>query len=49
MLATLGVHSIDDLFDEIPSHLKIAPSTAIPPGLTEMEMSRITEERAGEN
>ena len=48
MLATLGVHSIDDLFDEIPSHLKIAPSTAIPPGLTEMEMSRITEERADE-
>ena len=49
MLATLGVHSIDDLFDEIPSHLKIAPSTAIPPGLTEMEMSRITEERADKN
>lgn len=49
MLATLGVHSIDDLFDEIPSHLKNAKLNHIPSGLTEMEMARITEQRGQEN
>jgi glycine dehydrogenase subunit 1 len=49
MLATLGVHTIDDLFDEIPSHLKNAELNHIPSGLTEMEMKRIMEARGQEN
>jgi glycine dehydrogenase subunit 1 len=49
MLATLGAHSIDDLFDEIPSHLKNAELNQIPSGLTEMEMTRIAEQRGQEN
>lgn len=49
MLATLGVHTIDDLFDEIPSHLKTTELNHIPSGLTEMEMKRIMETRAEEN
>jgi glycine dehydrogenase subunit 1 len=43
MLATLDVHTIDDLFNEIPSHLKTAELSAIPSGLTEMEIKRIIE------
>lgn len=49
MLATLGVHSINDLFDEIPTHLKIAELKHISSGLTEMEMQRIMEARGQEN
>ena len=49
MLATIGVHTIDDLFDEIPSHLKNTELSAIPSGLTEMEMTRVIQERAQEN
>ncbi len=49
MLATLEAHSIDDLFDEIPAHLKIAQLASIPFGLTEMEVTKIIEERASEN
>src|ERR1043165_538522 len=49
MLATLGVHTTDDLFDEIPSHLKTAELNYVSSGLTEMEMTRITEQRGQEN
>jgi glycine dehydrogenase subunit 1 len=49
MLATLGVHTIDDLFDEIPSHLKNAQLNHISSGLTEMEMKRIMETRGQKN
>lgn len=49
MLATLGAHSIDDLFNEIPAHLKITELTAIPSGLTEMAMGKVMQTRADEN
>ncbi|MES2142413.1 MAG: aminomethyl-transferring glycine dehydrogenase subunit GcvPA [Pseudomonadota bacterium] len=49
MLATIGVHAIDDLFDEIPVSLKNTTLKGIPSGLTEMELSRIIQERAHEN
>ncbi len=49
MLATIGAHSIDDLFDEIPAHLKNTTLKGIPTGLTEMEMARVMRERAQEN
>ncbi len=45
MLATLGVYTIDDLFDEIPSHLKTTELNYVSSGLTEMERTLITEQR----
>jgi glycine dehydrogenase subunit 1 len=49
MLATIGAHSIDDLFDEIPSQLKNTELTDIPNGLSEMELARVIRERAQKN
>ena len=46
MLETIGANSIDDLFDEIPEHLRAAVMDAIPSGMTEMEVSRLMRERA---
>jgi glycine dehydrogenase subunit 1 len=41
MLAECGVTSIDELFDEIPGSLISKPLSAIPEGLSEMEVSRL--------
>ncbi|MES2998960.1 MAG: aminomethyl-transferring glycine dehydrogenase subunit GcvPA [Pseudomonadota bacterium] len=49
MLATIGDPTIDDLFDEIPPHLKSAELASIPAGLTEMDMARLIQERTQEN
>lgn len=46
MLAALGVTSLADLFDEIPSHILAKPLQDIPAGLTEMEVQRIMADRA---
>ena len=46
MLETIGANSIDDLFDEIPEHLRAAVMDAIPSGMTEMEISRLMRQRA---
>jgi glycine dehydrogenase subunit 1 len=46
MLDTIGARSIDDLFDEIPAALKTRALEGVPPGLNEMEISRIMHERA---
>ncbi|MFC4727687.1 aminomethyl-transferring glycine dehydrogenase subunit GcvPA [Coralloluteibacterium thermophilus] len=46
MLATIGVADIETLFDEIPASLKAKSLTAVPEGLTEMEVSRLMRERA---
>jgi glycine dehydrogenase subunit 1 len=46
MLAEIGVASVDELFDEIPGNLKSARLTAIPEGLSEMQVSRLMRERA---
>ena len=46
MLAAIGVNAIDDLFDEIPASLRSAALTRVPPGLTEMEITRLMQERA---
>ncbi len=48
MLDSIGVNSIDDLFDEIPAHLRTAVMEAIPQGMTEMEVSRLMHQRADE-
>ncbi|MCK5395536.1 MAG: aminomethyl-transferring glycine dehydrogenase subunit GcvPA [Gammaproteobacteria bacterium] len=49
MLKTIGADSIDDLFDEIPAHLRAAVMSSIPAGMTEMEISRLMRERADKN
>jgi glycine dehydrogenase subunit 1 len=46
MLAAIGVATIDDLFDEIPASLRSAALAQVPPGLTEMEIARLMQERA---
>ena len=41
MLAECGVERIDELFDEIPDSLISKPLSAVPEGLSEMEVSRL--------
>ena len=49
MLQVIGAGSIDDLFDEIPLHLRAGGLGAIPSGMTEMEVSRLMRQRADRN
>ena len=46
MLATIGVDSIEALFDEIPPELRDGELGAIPPALSEMEIGRLMQARA---
>lgn len=46
MLNTIGLNDLKQLFDEIPSSLKLADLSNEPLGLNEMEMSRLMIERA---
>jgi len=46
MLDTLGVARIDDLFDEIPQSLRIPNPPDLGPGLSEMEVSALMQEKA---
>ena len=41
MLSAIGVDSIENLFDEIPSHLKAKGLEGVPTGLSEMEVNRL--------
>ncbi len=45
MLASIGANTIEELFDEIPPALKSGSLKALP-GLSEMEISRLMQERA---
>ena len=49
MLAAVGVSSLDELFDEIPEGLRAAPLSAVPPGLSEMEVAGLMQARARED
>jgi len=49
MLSTIGAQSVDDLFDEIPSHLRAKSLEGVPEGLSEMEMIRLMSERADQD
>ncbi len=46
MLGTIGVDSIEMLFEEIPSSLRIKSLDGVPPPLNEMEIGRLMTERA---
>jgi glycine dehydrogenase subunit 1 len=46
MLATIGVDSIEALFDEIPQALRVGTLDSVPPACNEMQISRLMAERA---
>jgi len=46
MLEIIGAASIEDLFDEIPETLRCGELEGIGPGLSEMEVSRLMQEKA---
>src|SRR3984893_10707409 len=46
MLATIGVSSIEQLFDEIPASLRVKSLDGVPVGLNEMQIGRLMTERA---
>lgn len=46
MLETIGVAKIENLFDEIPNNLRITDLSALPAGITEMQLSRLMREKA---
>ena len=46
MLATIGVKSIDELFDEIPSDLLVESLEGVPDALNEMQIGRLMRDRA---
>ena len=49
MLASIGAKSIEDLFDEIPKELVSGELTGVPPGLSELEITRLMMERANKD
>ncbi len=49
MLDTIGVSSIEDLFDEIPPQLRAGELTQVPEALSEMDMMRRMRERAAQD
>ena len=49
MLATIGAESIEDLFREIPADLRKVDFSAIPEGITEMELGRLMHTRSKQN
>jgi len=46
MLATIGVDSIDALFEEIPAELRTAALTQVPEAMTEMQIGLLMQQRA---
>ncbi|MDR3395095.1 MAG: aminomethyl-transferring glycine dehydrogenase subunit GcvPA [Parasulfuritortus sp.] len=49
MLASIGAADIEALFDEIPAGLRCAGLPGIPEGLSEMAVTRLTQERASQD
>jgi len=49
MLKSIGVKSIDDLFDEIPERLRAGKLTQVPAGMSEMEVTRLMQARANQD
>jgi glycine dehydrogenase subunit 1 len=46
MLGAIGVARIEDLFSEIPAALRSGELKSVPPGMSEMEVTRLMHERA---
>lgn len=46
MLETIGISSIEDLFDEIPAELKFTGLKDVPEAMSEMEVTQLMEQRA---
>ena len=46
MLAACGVDSTEALFDEIPAHLRVRELDGVPPQLSEMQITRLMNQRA---
>lgn len=49
MLASIGVQSLDELFEEIPARLRARAMTGVPEALNEMEIVRLMSARAEED
>jgi len=49
MLNAIGVSSIEDLFDEIPTELRAKGLNTVPDGLNEMDVARLMRDRAGQD
>ena len=49
MLGTIGAKSIDSLFSEIPAELRNDALPRVGPGLSELQVSQLMAQRAGEN
>lgn len=49
MLSVIGAATIENLFDEIPAHLRCKELTKIPQGMTEMQLTRLLQQRAAQN
>ena len=49
MLKTIGVDSIEDLFDEIPAELRAKSLDDVPAGRNEMAVSRLMQDRAAKD
>src|SRR4030067_2086687 len=49
MLKSIGVASIDTLFDEIPEKLRAGKLTQVPEGLSEMDVTRLMQARANQD
>lgn len=49
MLSSIKANTIEELFDEIPASLKCGRLEGVPPGLSEMEITRLMMERANED
>lgn len=49
MLSVIGIDSIENLFDEIPPHLKINGLQNVPVGMNEMSINRLMQQRAAQD
>lgn len=49
MLAAIGARSVDQLFDEIPERLRSGKLTQVPDGISEMDITRVMNERAAQD
>lgn len=49
MLRTIGVDSVDELFEQIPESLRLPTSLDLPPGMSEIELKRFMKKLAQKN